>query len=51
MTKEQLTTRIQQLSQEAEQMKNNLAATIGAIQDCQDWLNELDKPVEETKPE
>ena len=51
MNKEQLIARINQLSQEAEQIKGNLAATIGAIQDCQYWLAELDKPAEETQPE
>jgi prefoldin subunit 5 len=44
MNKEQLEQRIQQLSQEAEQLKANLAATIGAIQDCHHWLQQLDQP-------
>ena len=49
MNKQQLIDRINQLSQEAEQIKGNLAATIGAIQDCQYWLQELEKPADTTE--
>ena len=46
MNKEQLIARINLLSQEAEQLRNNLTATVGAIQDCNYWLAELEKPAE-----
>lgn len=49
MNQETIIARINQLSQEAEQLRNNLAATIGAIQDNQYWLEELKKG--ETLPE
>ena len=43
MNQETIIARINQLSQEAEQLRNNLAATIGAIHDNQYWLEELKK--------
>ena len=50
MTVEQIKQRINQLQQEADQLKHNLSATIGALQDCHFWLNELQKPAEEVQP-
>jgi hypothetical protein len=44
MTTDQIKARIEILTAQAKQMELNLHAIGGAIQDCQYWLNELDKP-------
>jgi hypothetical protein len=41
---ESLKSRIEFLTAQAKQMELNLHAIGGAIQDCQYWLNELEKP-------
>jgi hypothetical protein len=41
---ESLKSRIDFLNAQAKQMEINLHAIGGAIQDCQYWLNELEKP-------
>ena len=49
MNKEQIQDRIKKLENEREQLKATLLAYEGAIQDCNYWLQELDKPSEEKK--
>jgi len=49
MNKEQIEDRLKTLTSEREQLKNNLIAYEGAMQDCKYWLEQLEKPVEETK--
>jgi hypothetical protein len=44
MTTDQIKTRIEILTAQAKQLELNLHAIGGAIQDCQYWLNELEKP-------
>jgi hypothetical protein len=44
MNIESLKSRIEFLTAQAKQMELNLHAIGGAIQDCQYWLNELEKP-------
>jgi hypothetical protein len=44
MTKDQIKARIEILTAQAKQLELNLHAIGGAIQDCQYWLNELEKP-------
>ena len=46
MTKEQIQARLKQLETEREQLRVNLMAYEGAIQDCNYWLQELDKAEE-----
>jgi hypothetical protein len=41
---ESLKRRIELLTAQAKQLELNLHAVGGAIQDCQYWLNELEKP-------
>jgi len=41
---ESLKHRIELLTAQAKQLELNLHAVGGAIQDCQYWLNELEKP-------
>jgi prefoldin subunit 5 len=41
---ESLKRRIELLNAQAKQLELNLHAIGGAIQDCQYWLNELEKP-------
>jgi hypothetical protein len=41
---ESLKSRIEFLTAQAKQLELNLHAVGGAIQDCQYWLNELEKP-------
>jgi hypothetical protein len=41
---ESIKSRIEFLTAQAKQMELNLHAIGGAIQDCQYWLNELEKP-------
>ena len=43
MTTDQIKARIEILTAQAKQMEMNLHAIGGAIQDCQYWLNELEK--------
>ena len=43
MTTDQIKARIEILTAQAKQMELNLHAIGGAIQDCQYWLNELEK--------
>jgi prefoldin subunit 5 len=43
MTTDQIEARIEILTAQAKQMELNLHAIGGAIQDCQYWLNELEK--------
>ena len=49
--KEKIQQRIKQLETEREQTRINLVAYEGAIQDCNYWLKELEKPVEEENKE
>lgn len=49
MTKEQIEKRIAELQKQIEQVNANGNALMGAIQDCQYWLAQLDKPEEEPK--
>lgn len=49
MTLDKLQKRITQLNQERDQLKANLIAYDGAIQDCNYWLSELDQVKEEEK--
>jgi hypothetical protein len=44
MNIESIKSRIEFLTAQAKQLELNLHAIGGAIQDCQYWLNELDKP-------
>jgi hypothetical protein len=44
MNIESLKSRIEFLTAQAKQLELNLHAIGGAIQDCQYWLNELEKP-------
>lgn len=44
MTKEQVQTRLAQLTTEREQLRASLAAYEGAIQDCNYWLQQLETP-------
>lgn len=44
MNVESVKSRIEFLTAQAKQLELNLHAIGGAIQDCQYWLNELDKP-------
>jgi len=44
MNVESLKSRIEFLTAQAKQLELNLHAIGGAIQDCQYWLNELEKP-------
>jgi len=44
MNAESLKSRIEFLTAQAKQLELNLHAIGGAIQDCQYWLNELEKP-------
>jgi hypothetical protein len=44
MNIESIKSRIELLTAQAKQMEFNLHAIGGAIQDCQYWLNELEKP-------
>ena len=48
MTKELLNERIKTLMQQRAQLLDNVNAFNGAIQDCEYWLRELDKPVTAT---
>jgi hypothetical protein len=41
---ESIKSRIEFLTAQAKQLELNLHAIGGAIQDCQYWLNELEKP-------
>ena len=43
MTTDQIKARIEVLTAQAKQLELNLHAIGGAIQDCQYWLNELEK--------
>ena len=43
MTVDQIKSRIEVLTAQAKQMEMNIHAIGGAIQDCQYWLNELEK--------
>lgn len=43
ISKELLTSRLEYLTAQARQMEQTLQAIGGAIQDCQYWLNELEK--------
>jgi len=43
MTTDQIKARIEILTAQAKQLELNLHAIGGAIQDCQYWLNELEK--------
>lgn len=49
MSKEQIQNRIKTLEAERETLRANLIAYEGAIQDCNYWLQELDKLVEDKK--
>jgi hypothetical protein len=44
MNVESIKSRIEFLTAQAKQLELNLHAIGGAIQDCQYWLNELEKP-------
>jgi len=44
MNAESLKSRIEFLTAQAKQLEMNIHAIGGAIQDCQYWLNELEKP-------
>ena len=44
MNIESIKSRIEFLTAQAKQLELNLHAIGGAIQDCQYWLNELEKP-------
>ena len=44
MTTDQIKARIEILTAQSKQLELNLHAIGGAIQDCQYWLNELEKP-------
>ena len=44
MTKEQILARIEELKAQAEQLKANLNAVGGAIQDCEYWLEQINEP-------
>ena len=44
MNVESIKSRIEFLTAQAKQLELNLHAIGGAIQDCQFWLNELEKP-------
>ncbi len=44
MNIESIKSRIEFLTTQAKQLELNLHAIGGAIQDCQYWLNELEKP-------
>lgn len=46
MNKETIEKRIQQLKAEQQQFVANVHGCEGAIQDCNFWLNELNKPEE-----
>lgn len=46
MDKTQVQDRIKQLETEREQVKATLLAYEGAIQDCNYWLSQMDKPKE-----
>ena len=48
MTKEAIEKRIEELKKQLEQVQANGNALIGAIQDCEYWLKELEKQKEET---
>lgn len=43
MTEEQILSRIEELKAQAEQLKANLNAVGGALQDCEYWLSEVRK--------
>lgn len=43
MNKDQVEKRLEELKTNHEQLKNNLIATAGAIQDCEYWLSEFEK--------
>lgn len=49
MNKEQIEARIKTLEEEREKIRSTLVAYEGAIQDCNYWLTELDKPAEDKK--
>lgn len=49
MTKEQILERIKELETNRESMKGNFIAIEGAIQDCNYWMEQLDKAVSEKK--
>lgn len=49
MTKEQIQDRIKELETNRETLKANFIAIEGAIQDCNYWLEQGDKPAEATK--
>ena len=49
ITKELIQLRSAQLQKQAEKLQSDLNATIGAIQDCNFWLAQLDKSEEEKK--
>lgn len=42
ITKEQIQARAAQLQRQAERLQNDLNATLGALQDCNYWLEQLD---------
>jgi prefoldin subunit 5 len=48
ITREAIEARLQQLQQEATEIRANLNAYEGAIQDCQYWLAQLDPPTTST---
>lgn len=48
MNKDQIEKRLEELKTNHEQLKNNLIATAGAIQDCEYWLSQLEE--KKTKP-
>lgn len=43
MTLDKILERIKTLEQERDQLRNNLIAYEGAIQDCRHWLEQLEK--------
>ena len=50
ITREAIETRLAELRRDAEQMRANLHAYDGAIQDCEHWLAVLDAPETTDEP-
>lgn len=42
ITKEQIQARSVQLQKQAEKLQNDLNATLGALQDCNYWLSQIE---------
>lgn len=50
ITREAIEARLARLRAEYRQLEANANATMGAIQDCEFWLAEMDKPEPQPEP-